>query len=280
MSKDSEAVVANESRKAARRMQERFENMGDIADALYLWNAQMLAGSGCVMMPGDVCACWNGGIASSRGALISMSADEILDLVDGGALSKVFNPDDMNAPDFGDRMRHIFTKVSDQRAFRDAPHYYQRPELHSAVAVYDVPGPTPKDDTQLSVERAGRRFSFVPGVRDDLETMLECTYLQFNPARADIMAEVNGAAPEMRNRSDIFDRIIQAYQDAGSNGVPEAGDLKDPRDEPGFDALPPMERMTRMNAYTDQADTMRRQKAADQTEIDNDIPMPGGRRMG
>lgn len=277
MSKQDEAAVANEARKVARKRLERTESVRDIADALYAWNAQMMANDKCVIMPGDCVVHGKGGIESARGTVIAMHPDEIADLIDSGALAKMFDPDDLNAANFSENAHAVFGMISAQRNFADAPHYYCRPELHSAIAVYDVPGPEPDQDTQFSVERAGRRFAFAPGVRSDLGTMRECSYAEFNPANADIMAEVNGMPPEERNRSAAFDRIQELYLAEGSNDVPEQGEARDPRDEPGFSSLPPMEQLARMNAYTEQADAARQQAQA-QDGLDGDIPMPGRKR--
>lgn len=272
----------------ARAAQERVENIKEIAKSLYHWNAEMLFSDKCMLLPGDVCICGrNGGLEGSRGAFIPLEPDALADLIDRGALSRVFDPDDLNTPDFESRMAAVLHEFQQQRHFHDASCFYHAPELGGAIAVYDVPGPTPERDTRISVEQCEGRFELVPGVRHDVGTMAECTYTEFNPGNADILEELNGTNPERQNQSGAYERLMAAYQDGGKNDVPEAGEargtdqLVKPEEIAGYDEMSPAEKLKVQSSYLDAKAAHDEEERKKEEEEDSMAPkLPGHRRHG
>ncbi len=275
---NGEDMTAREARKAARRMLERIENTRDIADALYIWNAKAMANAQCMLLPGDFCVCGHGGLQSSRGAMITMSPEELAELIEGGALDKVFDVDGLNGPDFADRMEDVFTAFIGQQHFHDASCYRASGDLSHAVAVYNPPVPEGEPPMSIAVERDGGRFSLVAGFDDDGGTGQECDYSKFNPGRADIMSALAETNLERQNQGSAYQKLQEKYLSDGSNDAPEAGDLKKPEDIPGYDKMSPMEQLRLQADYVDAVDAVR-QSQAEQEAQEAAEPMPGRRGM-
>lgn len=258
---DYASYLAAEGRKTARRVMERIENARDIADALYVWQERALVNNGTMLLPGDCCMVCGEKMTSARGASVSMSPDQLAEMIDGGALHKLFNPDDLNAPDFDTKMDAVFTAMGAQAHFCDAKLYAvpdaEGQRLADAVAIWDGAVPGSEQPRFVSVERKGDEFRLRDGVDARLGQGVQATYENFNPGGLDVQAALAGINPERENKTAAHDRILEGYEAGGSNAVPSAQEAREgaparPEDVPGYSGMSAMEKMALHAEYTDQ----------------------------
>lgn len=261
--------------RTARRMLERTENREDLVRALYEYNARALVGGGGMMLPGDIVCAVPGGIATARGMAVPMSPEELEALVDGGALDRMFRMDDLNAPDFSDRIGAVMKKAGMQMSFRDASAYYAPagPGLEESIAVYDVPETGPGDPAHVSVEQSGGTASFRTGVRDDLGTNFrQCTYEEFNPGGRPLLAEARSVNAERENAGTAYDKLRESYLQNGENRAPETGEVKKPEDAvkdiPGYDRMGAAEKLAAMKDATEKYEAYQAQQGREAAERD------------
>lgn len=289
MTDEEKRTYANMVR-TAYRMLERTENRKELAQALYQYNARALVGGGGMMLPGDVICAVPGGIVSARGMAVPMSPGELSQLVDGGALDRLFRMDDLNAPDFDERIGRIMSKAGMQREYQDASRYYVNsgPGLQESVAVYDVPETGPGDPAHVSVERSGGEQKARTGVRDDLGTAFrQCTYEEFNPGGRALLNESRAVNPERENRGSAYDQLREGYLDGGENKVPESGEVKKPEDAvkdiPGYDKMSASEKLSAMKEATEKYSAYQAEmgeQAAARDASAEWTPMDGKGRLG
>ena len=235
-------------RRVGRMMQEKAENSRELADALHVWRARMLSNGSCCIMPGDYVFAGQGCMCSSRGAFLSMSESDLHAMIEGGALSKVFDFDDLNAPDFGSQLDGVMDRIMAQRHFRDASAYYELPGLERSVAVYDVPvtGPGRENGQNvpaMAVERNGDRFALRTGAWDGDRPVRQCSYEEFNPGGADIMQALQSEdkSSQGRNRSELFEKMQREYLNNGENEIVKPDDAL--KQLPGYDSMSPSQRL-------------------------------------
>lgn len=254
--------------RAARRMLERTENKREIAQYMYKYNSRTLCGGGGFLGMGDIMMGVSGGLVSSRGMAVMMSPEEITALVDGGALDKLFNMDDLNAPDFSKVFGKVAAKIGAQRLYKDAKAYYKSkaPGLETAIAVYDAPG---TEMGAVSVEAEGGKAVIRSGVRKDLDTAFrQCSYEEFNPGGRELLLMAAETAPEKGNKTSAYERLKRDYLQNGENGVNEPGAVPRPEDAvksiPGFEKMSAAEKLSAMREATDRYDEY--QKALQEQE--------------
>lgn len=273
-----------ERRRVARCMQEKAENSKEVAQALHVWKARMVANDQCMVLPGDYMAVGRCCMCSSRGAMIDMAEGDIQALVESGALSRVFDNDDLNAPDFHDVLDGVLDKIAAQREFRDASCYYCSHGLEQAVAVWDIP-PDPdgmQPGCTAAVGRSGAEFGFGDDLVSTDLPLRQCSYEEFNPGGADIMAAVRAEAkPEQgRSQKSMFQEMQEKYLADGENDIAKPDDLV--KRVPGWDKMSPSERMAlQVQASDEYHRALERQAAQEQgpDAADQWGPrLPGGRR--
>lgn len=281
--------------RTARRMLERTENRRDIAACLYQYQARTLCGGGGILVPGDYMCDMGGCLVSSRGMAIPMDAAAITEMVDGGALDKLFSMDDLNAPDFSSRFEKVLAEMDVQRHYHDASCYYKNeqagPGLVGSVAVYDVPEPGTGQRAPVSVESTGGRFAVRPGVRDDLvgAGFRQCTYEEFNPGGRELVmqaeADVNA---ERQNTGSAYEKLKKDYLANGENEIKESGEVEPPdkavQSIPGYDRMSATEKLAAMREATDRYDayqkSLQEQAATRENESAWTPTLPGSGRMG
>ena len=277
---EAESRSYAENMRVARRMLERQENIKEIAQALYQYNARAMASANAILLPGDYMVRSGECMMSSRGAAVQISPEELADLVDGGALSKIFNPDDLNSADFGDKIDDIMSAIGYQAHYHDASCYVARDDLSKVVAVYDLPGAGEVPDMRAYVERSGDEYRLSDGVEAESGTMRQCSYEEFNPGGREIVLETQAAGPqETVNKSNAYDQLKETYLDGGENDVPEAGEITRPEDVAGYDKLSPSEKLALQRQYQEQMQAAQEAGAQAQSQWTPSLPRARGRMM-
>lgn len=266
-------------------MQEVVDSQRELAEMLYIWDMRITANQHCCILPGDYIAVGNGCMCSSRGALVDMDQDDILQMIGAGGLHQVFDMDDLNAPDFSSRINDIMGDIVAQRQFRDA-HHYCSDGLQHAVAVYDLPsGPGPDGKpAQFAVERRGDRFSFRNGFGSGDVPMAQCDYEHFNPGGIKIVEAMRDEAkPDTGpSKQRAYDMLMKQYREGGYQDIEMPSDAA--RRVPGFKDMPPREQMAVVHklSTSQQAaiDRGRRQEQKLDTDDQWGPKGPGERRCG
>ena len=227
---------AREQRRVARQRQEMVETKREIARSLYKYNARTLSHENTVLMTGDYMMFDNesgkGVLVSSRGAAIAISAEELADMVNDGAISKVFNPDDLNAPDFESKIDNVLTQINIQSQFEDASIYKVIPnvdknEEEKGLAFYvSVQDPQKIDAVVVKSDDKFTMMSYDDFKETDSEAdAIQCTYARFNPGAVEMkeqLAKMNG---ERENKQNAYSKLIEEYTQNGGNYVKEPGEI-------------------------------------------------------
>lgn len=242
-----------ERRRVARVSQEIVENQRELAEILYVWDMRMVANDSCVIFPGDYVAVGSTCLCSSRGAMVDLSADDIAEMIGIGGLHQAFDMDDLNAPDFADRINDVMGKIAAQREYKDASRYYVSPGLKYAIAEYD-PDPAhedPDDAAPFAVERRGDRFNLRAGGGGEDIPVRQCAYREFNPGGASIMEALREQAkPEAQSSGRAYDEMMERYRRMGGNDVQKPADAV--KRIPGFDQMSPREQLAVQYQLTDE----------------------------
>lgn len=255
---DSMDAREREQRRVARMMQEKAENKRELAQALHVWRGKMLANDACCVLPGDYMAVGHGCMCSSRGALLSMSEDDLHAMIEGGALSKVFRMGDVNGPDMDAQLDFYMGQIVRQRHYADASSYHVcTGDLERAIAVYDMPEPASgsekgSEGPMLTVERNGGRFAFHTGSWDGGVPMRQCSYEEFNPGGAEMIRSLESEAkPEQgRSKSVLREKMEREYLNNGENRVAKPDEAI--RQIPGYENMSPSERLAKMVELKDE----------------------------
>lgn len=259
------------SRQTALRIMQREESEAEIADALYEYNERALCGNGCLMLPGDyVCVCGNC-MLGSRGAAINIDPEALAEMIDQGALSKIFDPDSLSRPDFSDKMDEVFAAMGAQRHFHDASCYMAKDgadgKLADAIAVYE-----PQPGEQYTVRMDEGKAECVPGVPKDVDFYRECSYEEFNPGGTELKKEAEKAKP-----AGAYEKLVKDYLNNGD--VREYGEVR-AEDRPGYGKLSPMEKLQAQAEAVDENDMIRKAQAEQEAREAGEAQWSPGMRQG
>lgn len=252
MSIKDQNMDQRETQKVARRMQEIIENKEEVAKCLFRYMGPAIVTPQCMLCGGDYMVFGNGALTSARGAQIPISAEELVSFIDGGHLSHVFDPTDINSSDFAERMNTILEAMNLQSKYQDAPVYYQFVHEDCALAAYESGTP----DRIAGVLRVGTHFALHNGIskKDDMfKDSKECTYEEFNPGGKEIQDELEKTVnQETQNKSSKYQEMKQMYQQNGENRVPSVGEISQDKSLSAKDRLNAMkEAQEQMQEQTD-----------------------------
>lgn len=266
------------NRRTARRMQETIENRDEVMayiSKLYKYGGPTIASGQCLLCGGDYMTYDNGMMTSARGAGIPMDPEALAEMVMSGAFSKVFDPSDINAADFGKRFSAIAGAMDMQRGFMDAARYHRHEHEDRGLAEY-VSAQDPEKTEAVIIRdgddiRAASLANIPEDKKDDIfANMRECDYDGFNPGRRDIQAMIRKTMnPETQNRSGAYAKMQEKYAASGGN---EARSLEDIRNDK---SMTPMEKMRAMGQSMDSAQQEEARKAAEFEEYAPQIPGAG-----
>lgn len=288
-----------ERRRVARIMQEEAEVTAEAARAIRKWTLPMVSNDQCAIFPGDYVAVGESSIYSSRGVFVDMSPDDIASMIESGGLSEVFDTKDLNAPNISDKIDDVMEDIARQRQFKDAQHYYYHQQqyyhehdhdvdghaLERAVAVFEFPSDIPGEPpATAAVERTGDTFEFVNGAVSEDIPWRECSYEEFNPGGANIIAELRGdEKPEpTENKTSAYERMLEHYEATGGGEPEKPGDAA--RRIPGYDKMSPSEQLAAQVQLSDEYHkSLERAKSQEKSPDASDQwgpRLPGQRRTG
>ena len=278
-----------ERRRIGRIMQEKAENHREIVEALYKWDMRMVANEHCAIFPGDYVAVGHDCICSSRGVQVDMEPQDILAMIESGGLSQVFDMDDLNSPNLADKVDDMMADIERQRKFKDANCYCkchdQKTGLEHAVAIFEMPCcEEGKQPVSVAVERTGDEFRFRNGAGTGDFPWRQCSYEEFNPGGADIIAELRGdEKPEpTESKTSAYERMLKHYEATGGGDPEKPGDAA--RRVPGYDQMSPSEQLAVQVSLSDEYHKSMERAAAQEKAPDASDQwgprLPGQRRSG
>lgn len=233
-------------RRVARRRQERAETLKEMANLLYKYNGPSLISNGCALCHGDYMMANSAthGLETSRNVHLDASPARILEMIDSGSLSKVFDPDDLNADNFGKRMDYIMDVIGVQSHYHDAPIYFKDDEHDTGLAMYvaehDVEEFRNAEDkisaytdlcgnTEFCIEKTPTTYKLHKGVEDvdwgNITSIRECSYEEFNPGSAEIREVIAGLNTERQNVNTARAKLMEMYQANGNTEITNASEV-------------------------------------------------------
>lgn len=220
-----------------------------------------MSNGSCLFAGGDYCVYGDGALHGSRGASIPMSASELEAMIESGAMSNVFDLDDLNAPNFTILVGEVFQQSLSQSRYADCKHYYKDPRYENPVGDYG---------NGTAVTKTENGFEIIKDYQPTA-SCTECAYGDFDKVASEI--EQN-TAPIQQGSYDNINENINAAKDyvkdtAGENvntgmamrnaeeayesaSVSSSGEIIRPDDMPGYDDLSPMDKIMAQAKYLDE----------------------------
>ena len=253
-----------EKQRASLRRQELVETKHEIANALYRYQGPTLVANGCVLLTGDYMLKSDAGLTSSRNVFINMSADELTDRINDGHIAKVFNPDDMNAPDINTRIDEVLADMNLQSKFEDADQYLYNDDQEKGLAIYvkDIADSAAEPTIDAIVEcKKGVVVAKMASkdVVDDVKGAKECTYEEFNPGARDLSMQLDKLNPETQNSMNAYHKLREEYLANGENDVKEPSEILQDKT---------LSATEKLKAYT-KAQNEKEQMNAEQQSVEN-----------
>lgn len=218
-------LTEKEQERVARIRQEIVENKHELASKLYKYSGPSLKGAGCFLGKGDIMIRQNENMFSSRGVMLPVSSEQLVEMLDDKTMSKLFDMDDINADEFDAKLEEVLQEMAVQASYQDASYYMTNDDNSYGLATY-----VSEQDPDLviaQVECRNDEFTITPMVVPEEVTsqLRECTYNEFNPGARELRIEIANTNKETTNKGSAYAKLQKEYLANGRNDIKEPGEI-------------------------------------------------------